>query len=40
MMRGELGRITECVRGGCYGSRIVSECLWPILRKSVVLSSV
>ncbi len=25
-MRGELGRITECVRGGCYGSRIVSEC--------------
>ncbi len=27
-MRGELGRITECVRGGCYGSRIVSECLW------------
>ena len=30
----------ECVRGGCYGSRIVSECLWLILRKSVVLSSV
>ncbi len=39
-MRGKLGRITECVRGGCYGSRIVSECLWLILRKSVVLLSV
>ncbi len=40
VMRGELGRITECVRSGCYGFRTVSECLWPILRKSVVSSSV
>ncbi len=39
-MRGELGRITECVRSGCHGFRTVSECLWLILRKSVVLSSV
>ncbi len=39
-MRGELGRITECVRGGCYGFRTVSECLCPILGKAVVLSSV
>ncbi len=34
MMRGELGRITECVRSGCHGFRTVSECLWPILRKA------
>ncbi len=40
MMRGELGRITECVRGECYGFRIVSECLWLILQKSMVLSRV
>ncbi len=40
MMRGELGRITECVRDGCYGFRTVSECLWLILRKAVVLLSV
>ncbi len=39
-MQGELGRITECVKSGCHGFRIVSECLWLILRKSVVLSSV
>ena len=40
MMQGELGRITESVRVGCYGFRIVSQCLWHILRKSMVLSSV
>ncbi len=40
VMQGELGRITECVRSGCHGFRTVSECLWPILWKSVVLSSV
>ncbi len=39
-MRGELGRIMECVRSGCHGFRTVSECLWLILQKSMVLSSV
>ncbi len=40
MMRGELGRIMECVRSGCHGFRTVSEYFWPILRKSMVLWSV
>ncbi len=40
VMRGELGRITECMRSGCHGFRTISECLWLILRKSMVLLSV
>ncbi len=40
VMQGELGRITECVRSGCHSFRTVSECLWFILQKSIVLSSV
>ncbi len=40
VMRGELGRITECVRSRCYGFRDCIWCLWPILWKSVVLSRV
>ncbi len=40
VMRGKLGRITECVKSGYHGFRTVSECLWHILQKSMVLSSV
>ncbi len=40
VMQCELGRIMECVRSGCHSFRTVSECLWLILRKSMVLLSV
>ncbi len=40
VMWGELGRITECMRSGCHSFRIVSECLWHILWKSMVSSRV
>ncbi len=40
VMRGKLWRIMECMRSGCHGFRTVSECLWHLLQKSVVLSSV
>ena len=40
VMQGKLGRITECMWSGCHSFRIVSGCLWLILRKYMVLSRV